>query len=224
MGALVPALAALAALTRSDPGAVDPSEGAGGGVAFHGPVLVGSSSYTHFWMPSSLFRGAGDDLILSIDFAGDGKPCPPPHHPQNCSGLFRSRDLGRSWAPVFGDTPGLALPIPQRAEPGKTRTYNFEATASAAGGYEIFSAMWRDDGAEVERVSAESVMVPLLGFPPLAGPPAASGNVVRLRRRPTELLGTMYGRLRNSSHACKPFEGAGAPPWCEPPAPPLAPT
>eukprot|EP01051_Picozoa_sp_SAG22_P002150 SAG22_NODE_94_length_20824_cov_230.693718_11_plen_1262_part_00 len=193
-------------------------------VAFDTPTKVGESNYTHFWMPASLFKGAGDDIILSIDLAGDGKPCPPPGHPQNCSALMRSQNSGKSWARVYGDVPGMALPIPQTGEPGKVRTYNFDAKPAAAaaaaaavaggGGFEIFSAMWLDTAAAgVQRVGAESIMVPLVGFPPMAGPPAASGNVVRLRHQPTQLIGTMYGRLANSSHACKPFEGKGGPPF-----------
>ena len=73
---------------------------------------------------------------------------------------------------------------------------------------------------QVQRVSQESVMVPLRGFPPLAGAPAMSGNAVRLLARAggqggggSTLVGTMYGRLRNASRGCHPYEGKGAPPW-----------
>eukprot|EP01048_Picozoa_sp_COSAG05_P006205 COSAG05_NODE_392_length_10391_cov_8.232899_8_plen_319_part_00 len=208
------------------------------GVAFHPPVMVGESNWSHFWMPSSLFKGEANDILMAVDLAGDGKPCPPPHHPQNCSALFRSQDSGLSWGQVYGSVPGMALPIPQHT-PGKTRTFNFDGKAAGSPGqYEVFSAMWLDTPAGVQRVGAESVVVPLLGFPPLAGPPAMSGNVVRLRNSST-LIGTMcrlclhsnsrilrqlfepplinpvcrYGRLARPVQGCKPFEGRGAPPW-----------
>jgi hypothetical protein len=195
-------------------------------VAFGTPVKVGQSNYSHFWMPSSVFKGIDGHLILSIDMAGDGKPCPPPNHPQNCSALYRSTSAsGESWLPIYGNVPGMALPIPQARAPGKVRTFNFDSkvndsqegwgTSSGQQGesFEVFSAMWQDTVGAVERVSAESVMVPLTGFPPLAGAPAMSGNVVRLRHDPTQLIGTMYGRLNQSSGGCHPFEGKGAPPW-----------
>ena len=169
--------------------------GGGGGsasVSFYPPVHVGESNWSHFWMPSSLFRGVGKDILMSVDLAGDGKPCPPPGHPQNCSALYRSRDLGASWAPIYGNIPGMALPIPQPKSPGKTRAYNFASKpAVAVGQYEVFSAMWLDTPAKVQRVEAESVMVPLRGFPPLAGSPAISGNAVRMARNSSLLIGTM---------------------------------
>eukprot|EP01043_Picozoa_sp_COSAG02_P111155 COSAG02_NODE_47305_length_342_cov_0.781893_1_plen_71_part_10 len=70
---------------------------------------------------------------------------------------MRSQNSGKSWARVYGDVPGMALPIPQTGEPGKVRTYNFDAKPAAAaaaaaavaggGGFEIFSAMWLDTAA-----------------------------------------------------------------------------
>ena len=133
-------------------------------LAFLPPVKVGQSNYSHFWMPSSVFKGIDGHLILSIDMAGDGKPCPPPGHPQNCSALYRSSNSGASWVPIYGNIPGMALPIPQAGQPGKTRTYNFDSKAGASpGSYEVFSAMWQDTAGAVERVSAESVMVPFSG-------------------------------------------------------------
>ena len=143
-------------------------------VLFERPVQVGESNSSHFWMPSSVFKGADDDLILSIDMAGDGKPCPPPGHPQNCSAVYRSRDSGRSWVQIYGNVPGMALPIPQRGSPGKVRTFNFASKAGPAAGtseegFEIFSAMWNDTGAAFIRIGSESTMVSLSGFPPLAG-------------------------------------------------------
>jgi hypothetical protein len=183
-------------------------------VVFEPPVKVGESNFSHFWMPSSVFKGNGDDLILSIDMAGDGKACPTPGHPQNCSMLYRSQNLGRSWAPVYGNVPGMALPIPQRRSVGNVRTFNFASEPTAtAGDFQIFSAMWHDTPSGVVRVNKESIMVKLTGFPALAGPPAASGNAVRLRRDPTQLIGTMYGRLNASNRGCHPFEGKNAPPW-----------
>lgn len=200
----------------------------GGGVGadrstrFHSPTLVGESNWSHFWMPATIFKGSGGDLIMSIDLAGDGKPCPPPGHPQNCSALYRSVDGGDSWGIAYGNVPGMALPIPQSAAhtgTAKTRVYNFASKATGTpGSFSIFSSVWVDSvGPGIERVDAESVDVPMTGFPPLAGDssgPAASGNVILLAGvSPPTHVGTFYGRLRNSSRGCHPFEGAGAPPW-----------
>ena len=183
-------------------------------VTFHPPVHVGESNWSHFWMPSSLFKGVNEDVLMAVDMAGDGKPCPPPGHPQNCSALYRSRDSGGSWEQIYGNIPGMALPIPGQPGSGRVRAYNFDSKASTtSSSYEVFSAMWLDTASSgVQRVGAESIMVPLTGFPPLAGPPAMSGNVVRLGNSST-LIGTMYGRLKQSSKGCHPFEGKGAPPW-----------
>ena len=189
---------------------------------FHPPTLVGESNWSHFWMPATIFKGVGGDLIMSIDLAGDGKPCPPPGHPQNCSALYRSSNGGASWAIVYGNIPGMALPIPQptsRPDAAETRVYNFASTATGhPGSFSIFSSVWQDSAAAgIQRVDAESIDVSMTGFPPMAGTksgPAASGNVVLLAGvSPPTNIGTFYGLLRNSSHSCHPYEGASAPPW-----------
>ena len=96
---------------------------------FHQPSLVGSSNYTHFWMPEPLFHAAaatdgstmGEDeaavpppLYVGIALHGDSGPwgkCPNPKHPQKCSTLYRSLDDSLAhWAPGnVGELPANAL-------------------------------------------------------------------------------------------------------------------
>eukprot|EP01052_Picozoa_sp_SAG31_P020008 SAG31_NODE_1484_length_8160_cov_5.766778_6_plen_441_part_00 len=189
---------------------------------FHPPTLVGESNWSHFWMPATIFKGGERDLIMSIDLAGDGKPCPPPGHPQNCSALYCSADNGASWTRKYGNIPGMALPISQLApspDAARTRVYNFASKSTGnPHNFSIFSSVWLDSpSAGIQRVSAESFDVVMSGFPLMAGTssgPSASGNVILLAGvSPPTHLGTFYGRLRNSTHGCHPYEGAGAPPW-----------
>ena len=62
---------------------------------------------THFWFPGSLFAvPSGGVHGVVVQQGGDGKPCPPPGHPQNCSQAFLQ------WAPSQGFEPSYGNPLP----------------------------------------------------------------------------------------------------------------
>lgn len=58
---------------------------------FSGLQMIGSSNYTHFWMPTPLARlstAPSAPLLAHVDLCGDGGTCPPPGHPQPNSAYF----------------------------------------------------------------------------------------------------------------------------------------
>lgn len=90
-------------------------------LTFHKPSLVGSSNYTHFWMPEPLFRAAAEPsapLMVGIALHGDSGPwgkCPNPRHPQNCSAMYRSLSASADAWVQTDELPANALIQPTRA-------------------------------------------------------------------------------------------------------------
>ena len=63
--------------------------------------MIGSSNYTHFWMPTPLARlsrAADAPVYAHVDLCGDGTACPPPGHPQPGAAYFSQPAAGGAWA------------------------------------------------------------------------------------------------------------------------------
>jgi hypothetical protein len=83
------------------------SAGANDGVPFEATfsdvTMIGSSNYTHFWMPQPLLRVTAAQtaaLAVHVDLCGDGTPCPPPGHPQPSGAFFtKASGGGGAWVP-----------------------------------------------------------------------------------------------------------------------------
>jgi hypothetical protein len=149
-----------AAAASPAPSAAAPS------LTFHKPSLVGSSNYTHFWMPEPLFRAAATPeapLLVGIALHGDSGPwgrCPNPNHPQNCSAMYRSDTAGgERWAPTQSRLPANALvqPTARNTSRGFSGKLVINAGTNTSG-----SLSWRE-----WRWAADTGLVPV-------GPPGTS--------------------------------------------------
>jgi len=91
------AMATLLSLALASAGASDvPFE-----ATFSALETIGSSNYTHFWMPTPLARLSAAPtapLFAHVDLCGDGGACPPPGHPQQHTAYFSEPAAGGRWA------------------------------------------------------------------------------------------------------------------------------
>ena len=135
---------------------------------FSGVQTIGSSNYTHYWMPSPLSKvSAAPDapLYAHIDLCGDGTKCPPPIHPQPAGAYLTEPATGGPWV---AEATHLATNALIRLNGTSTRGFgsivldtstNNTATAS-------YNDWVASDGT-VSLVSHKAGSAPVTGLPPM---------------------------------------------------------
>jgi hypothetical protein len=167
-------LAALALLAGAAGPVAAAAEAAGATPTFHRPSLVGTSNYTHFWMPEPLFRAAAEPsapLLVGIALHGDSGPwgkCPNPKHPQNCSAMYQSRGAsGASWSPTTAlHANALIQPTADGGSRGFSGKIAMDASTNTTGSFSWQE--WRWTAHAGVRV-VHSAVTPVVGLPPIDG-------------------------------------------------------
>jgi hypothetical protein len=130
---------------------------------------IGTSNYTHFWMPTPLTRvSAAPDapLRIIVDLCGDGSVCPPPGHPQPEEAYFTEPSGGGPWTPA---TVNLMTNAVIRLNQTTSRgfgggfTLNTSTNTTATADYQD----WSFDSASGEIHKAQAQKAPITGLPPI---------------------------------------------------------
>ena len=130
---------------------------------------IGTSNYTHFWMPTPLTRvSAAPDapLRIIVDLCGDGSACPPPGHPQPEEAYFMEPSSGGPWTPA---TVSLMTNAVIRLNQTVSRgfgggfTLNTSTNTTAMAEYQD----WSFDSVSGEIHKGQVQKAPITGLPPI---------------------------------------------------------
>ena len=137
--------------------------------SFHGIEQIGSSNYTHFWMPTPMVRTSAhlnSQLFVHVDLCGDGTKCPPPGHPQPASACLTELNGG----PWVSTTTHLPANTVIRLNDSATR--GFGGIVLNAGDNTTATARFQDwvvdaTGAVRLLTPGKAMSAPVVGLPPM---------------------------------------------------------
>jgi hypothetical protein len=188
--------------------------------SFHDMQQIGSSNYTHFWMPTPLVRAtklSNSSLILHVGLCGDGTKCPPPGHPQPTSSFFTKPSIG----PGPWNSLTTHLPTNTAIRLNNTASRGFGGILLDSGGDNTTArALYQDwivdaDGTIILLTPGKAVAAPVTGMPPMLliayfmDSPAA---VLKTVAGGEEVLTQFYGYMKGKTDGCT--NSVGAPRKC----------